>query len=128
MSLVITVSEKKPGLFELALDGRLDTDTYGQLEAKLNELLPTKPKAVRFNMARLNYISSMGIRVFLKAFKALRGQKAMFLMADLQPQIKKVFDIAEALPPESVFASVEEADAYFDAMQRKVLEQDSGDA
>jgi hypothetical protein len=51
----------------------------------------------------------------------------MFLMANLQPQIKKVIEIAQALPSESIFASIEEADAYFDAMQKKVLDQ-GGDA
>jgi hypothetical protein len=47
----------------------------------------------------------------------------MFLMVNLQPQIKKVFDIAQALPGEAVFSSVEEADEYFDAMQKKALEE-----
>ncbi len=125
MSLQIDINEKKPGLVEIALNGRLDTETADQLEARLNDLLKTAPRAVRFNMKSLDYISSMGIRVLLKTFKTLRQKKAMFLMANLQPQIQKVFEIAEALPPESIFATVEEADEYFDAMQRKVLEQDS---
>ncbi len=125
MSLQIDLTEKKPGLIEVALDGRLDTETSEQLEARLNDLLKTEPRAVRFNMESLAYVSSMGIRVLFKTFKTLRQKKAMFLMSNLQPQIQKVFDIAEALPPESIFATVKEADEYFDAMQRKVLEQDS---
>ena len=125
MSLQIDLTEKKPGLVEVALDGRLDTETSEQLEARLNDLLKTEPRAVRFNMESLAYVSSMGIRVLFKTFKTLRQKKAMFLMSNLQPQIQKVFDIAEALPPESIFATVKEADEYFDAMQRKVLEQDS---
>ena len=127
MSLHIEINEKGSGLHEVVLDGRLDTDTYAELEARLKQLFEKKLAAVRFNMAQLNYISSMGIRVILKAFKTLRARKVLFLMADLQPQIKKVFDIAQALPPETVFASVKEADEYFDAMQRKVLEQDRGE-
>ena len=125
MSLQIDLTEKKPGLIEVALDGRLDTETSEQLEARLDDLLKTEPRAVRFNMESLAYVSSMGIRVLFKTFKTLRQKKAMFLMSNLQPQIQKVFEIAEALPPESIFATVEEADDYFDAMQRKVLEQDS---
>ncbi len=125
MSLQIDLTEKKPGLIEVALDGRLDTETSEQLEARLDDLLKTEPRAVRFNMESLAYVSSMGIRVLFKTFKTLRQKKAMFLMSNLQPQIQKVFDIAEALPPESIFATVKEADEYFDAMQRKVLEQDS---
>jgi len=128
MSLDIEITEKKKGLHEVALDGRLDTDTSPELEKKIGELVAKNPLAVRFDMSRLSYISSMGIRVLFKAFKSLRQKKAMFLMANLQPQIKKVIDIAQALPPESVFASIEEADAYFDAMQKKVLGQEQDDS
>ena len=43
---------------------------------------------------------------------------------NLQPQIRKVFDIVKAVPVSDVFASVAELDAYLDTMQRKVLEGD----
>jgi anti-sigma B factor antagonist len=36
----------------------------------------------------------------------------------LQPQIKKVFDILNALPTLQVFASIQEMDEYLDAMQK----------
>ena len=124
MSLDIQVTEKQPGLFEVALDGRLDTDTSPQLENRLEGMLGGAVRAVRFDMANLNYISSMGIRVVFKTFKTLRAKKAMFMMLNLQPQIDKVFKIAQALPAETIFSSVEEADAYFDAMQKKALEGD----
>jgi hypothetical protein len=39
---------------------------------------------------------------------------------NLQPQIKKVFDIINALPSMQIFASIEELDEYLDAMQKKV--------
>ncbi len=121
MPLQIDIAEPKPGLVQVALDGRLDTDTSVTLEKRLDEVLAKSVRAVRFEMSKLSYISSMGIRVLFKTVKALRQRKAMFHMAGLQPQIKKVLEIAQALPAESVFASVKEADAYFDAMQKKAL-------
>jgi hypothetical protein len=36
----------------------------------------------------------------------------------LQPQIRKVFDILNALPTLQVFTSIQELDAYLDAMQK----------
>ena len=49
-------------------------------------------------------------------------------MTALRPQIKKVFDIMNALPSMNVFASEEEADSYLAEMQkRKQEEGDSGD-
>ena len=41
---------------------------------------------------------------------------------NLQPQIRKVFDIIQALPSLNVFESVEELDQYLAEMQRKVRE------
>ena len=127
MPLSIQVNEKKPGFIEVSLDGRLDTDTSAELENKLGGFLGGNVRAVRFDMSGLDYVSSMGIRVLFKTFKALRAKKASFLMANLQPQIKKVLEIAQALPPETIFASVAEADDYFDAMQKKALEGGADD-
>jgi anti-anti-sigma factor len=124
MSLKIDTKQKMPGYFELALDGRLDTETHAQLDAALKKLPVSGARGVRLDLAKLTYISSMGLRVVMKLMKDLREQKAVFQMVNLQPQIKKVFDIAAALPTESVFASVEEADAYLDTMQKKALKGD----
>jgi anti-anti-sigma factor len=121
MSLKITVSQKAAGYHQLVLDGRLDTETHAQLDAALKKLPVTGARGVRLDMTNLTYISSMGLRVVMKLMKDLRAQKAIFQTVNLQPQIKKVFDIAAALPTESVFASVAEADAYLDLMQKKVL-------
>jgi len=121
MSLKIAVTQKGPGYHELALHGRLDTETHAQLDAALKKLPVTGARGVRLELSNLAYISSMGLRVVMKLMKDLREQKAIFQMVNVQPQIKKVFDIAAALPTETVFESVAEADAYLDAMQKKVL-------
>jgi anti-anti-sigma factor len=124
MSLTISIAEKEAGLTEVVLDGRLDTDTSSKLESRVEEILEKDPRVLLFNMEKLDYISSMGIRAVFKALKAMRVKGGKLLLVNLQKQIKKVFDIAQALPPESIFVSVEEADAYLDAMQKEVLDKD----
>ena len=125
MNLKIVVSQKPSGFHELALNGRLDTETYGELEAALKKLPLAEARGVRLDLAGLDYISSMGLRVIMKLVKELRAQKAVFQMVNVQPQIRKVFEIAAALPPETVFRNMQEADAYLDAMQKKVLRKES---
>jgi len=71
-------------------------------------------------MAGVTYISSRGLAVVITTIKKVRAGGGKFAMAELQPPVRKVFEIAAALPEESVFASQEEADRYFDAIQRKV--------
>jgi len=124
MSLKIVTTQKMPGYHELALDGRLDTETHAQLDAALKKLPVASARGVRLDLAKLAYISSMGLRVVMKLMKDLRAQKAVFQAVNVQPQIQKVFDIAAALPPETIFKSVAEADAYLDAMQKRVLRGD----
>lgn len=121
MALTTSVVEKLPGYFEINLSGRLDTETHAELEKVAKGLFAKNARGLRLDMARLAYISSMGLRVVLQLAKVLREKKGAFQITNMQPQIKKVFDIAATLPSESIFASVAEADAYFDAMQKKAL-------
>jgi anti-anti-sigma factor len=106
-------------VFEIALDGRMDSLSADRLEETLAPILDSSPTAVRFNMAGVSYISSRGLAVVITTLKRLAAHGGKFAMSDLQPPVRKVFEIAAALPRESVFASAEEADRYFDAIQRK---------
>ena len=76
------------------------------------------------DLADLEYISSAGVRSIFKARKALAGHGGKVLVVNPQPQIQKVFDVVKAVPLEEIFTSVAEADAYLDAMQRKVMRGD----
>jgi len=119
MGLQVKATEKKAGFFEVSVSGRLDTTTYAQLEGQLKVTLPSA-NAIVLDMGLLEYISSMGLRVIFKATKDMKAKGGVFMMSNMQPQIKKVFEIANALEQDSVFLTVEEADRYFQAMQDKV--------
>jgi anti-anti-sigma factor len=64
-----------------------------------------------------DYINSMGIRALVKTKKAMKQRGGKIVFINLQPQIKKVFDILNALPSLRVFANIQELDSYLDAMQ-----------
>jgi len=119
MPLKISSREKRPTYFEITLEGRLDTDTSPQLEALLNQLFQNPVRGLQLNMRGVDYVSSTGIRVVLLAMKKIKAGAGTFMMAELQSPVKKVFDIAQILPSENLFTSISEADAYFDAIQKK---------
>ncbi|MFH0838626.1 MAG: STAS domain-containing protein [Candidatus Omnitrophota bacterium] len=123
MALDIQVQKKDKGVYIVSLAGNLDSATFQELEQKLKPILITSTKALMLNLEKLTYISSMGVSVILKAKKAMEEQKSDFAMMNLQPQIKRVFEIINALPSVRVFENMEEADAYLDEMQRRVLEE-----
>lgn len=71
--------------------GRLDTVTAPELEAELNSSLPTV-KDLILDFAELEYISSAGLRVILKAQKTMSTQGSMKLI-HVNESVMEVFDI-----------------------------------
>ncbi len=121
MSLIINIENKVPGYYVVSLHGRLDGTTSADCEAKINSILIPKTKTIVFDMSNLDYISSMGLRIVVKTRKFIEGNGGGVQMINMQPQIKKVLEIANLLRGVTLFNSVKEADDYFDAMQKKVL-------
>lgn len=75
----------------LKVSGRLDTTTAPELEKTLDSVLEGTKELV-FDMADLEYISSAGLRVILKAQKAMNAQGSMKLIG-VNDSIMEVFDI-----------------------------------
>jgi anti-sigma B factor antagonist len=123
MALEIEVTQKDKGVYVVSLLGSLDSATYLELEGVLKPLLVPSTSALILNLAALEYLSSMGVSVIFKTKKAIEAQGSSFMMTNLQPQIKRVFEIIRALPDVSVFESLQEADRYLSEMQRKALEE-----
>ncbi|MCX6901330.1 MAG: STAS domain-containing protein [Verrucomicrobia bacterium] len=121
--LEITVENHPDGRVRVALKGRLDTQTYAQCEERIRPLLTATTRVLLFDMAGVDYLSSMGLRVLMKTAAALGSHGGRCVLARLQPPIRKVIEIANALPKEAVFASVEEADRYLDHIQRQARQE-----
>ena len=75
----------------LALEGRLDTMTAPQLEAALKEALPGV-EALTFDLSKLDYISSAGLRVLLSAQKTMNQQGTM-KVKNANEMILEIFEV-----------------------------------
>jgi len=118
MSLKVNTDNKRPGVYVISPIGSIDTNTATVLDEKVEAVLAENPDVVIFDMEYTDYINSMGVRVLLKTKKTLKNSDGKLIFMHLQPQIKKVFDILNALPTMNVFASIEELDNYLEAMQK----------
>ncbi len=114
------------GSQRVEIGGRLDTHTYSELDDRLTLVLAAKVKSLVLDLAQLDYISSAGVRSIFRARKLLAARNGTLVIANAQPQVQKVFDIVKAVPLSEIFRSVEEADAYLDRIQKKIVagEQD----
>ena len=127
MSLSIDIAPSSNGNQRVALAGRLDTHTYGELDRQLAPVLGSSIQSLVLDLAGLDYISSAGVRSIFKARKALSARGGKVVVVNPKPQIQKVFDVVKAVPLDEIFSSVQEADAYLDAMQKKVLRGEEED-
>jgi anti-sigma B factor antagonist len=118
MGLKVKTEQRSPGVEIISPIGSIRHNTYLILENAVDEVLEKKPDVIIFDLEFLDYINSLGIRVLLRTKKALKETGGKMVFMNLQPQIKKVFAILEALPSLKVFASIQELDQYLDTMQR----------
>ena len=87
----LNIEKKFSDVNTIVLSGRLDTVTAPQLEAELEKIL-SDSDALVLDMANLEYISSAGLRVILKAQKAMNTKVTMKLI-HVGESIMEVFDI-----------------------------------
>jgi len=74
--------------------GRIDSVTATALEEKLLGLLKEGPQALIIDFARVDYISSAGLRVLLMAAKQSKAAHCKFALCSLKAQVRDVFDIS----------------------------------
>lgn len=75
----------------ICLDGRLDTVTAPELESFLMENLEGV-KSLVFDLKEMDYTSSAGLRIFLKAQKLMTGRGEM-VIENVQEDVMEVFEI-----------------------------------
>ena len=102
----------------MKLDGSLDTATAPELERRLAPVLAGESRDLVFDLERLKFVSSAGLRVFAVARRRLKERGGQTAFVHLQPQIREVFEIMKSLPGVAIFKDVQELDDYLAARQR----------
>ena len=110
----------KPGAgsYVVKLDGSLDTATAPELERRLAPVLAGTARDLVFDLERLKFVSSAGLRVFAVARRRLKERGGQTAFVHLQPQIREVFEIIKALPGVAIFKDIQELDDYLAARQQ----------
>lgn len=86
------INKKQDGsALVVALEGRLDTTTAPELEQELKNSLDGVTD-LTLDLAKLDYISSAGLRVLLSAHKTMMKQGQM-KVTNASEIVKEVFDV-----------------------------------
>ncbi|MBQ3756290.1 MAG: STAS domain-containing protein [Oscillospiraceae bacterium] len=75
----------------VSLEGRLDTVTAPELEKELHALRPGLTE-LKLDFAKLDYISSAGLRVLLSAQKVMNKQGEMTL-TNVSETVMEIFEV-----------------------------------
>ena len=85
---------EKEGVICLKIDGRLDAESATEAETTVKGILKEGTQRLLFDLSRMEYISSAGLRVILMAVKELRNKKGKVVLCGLTPYVKEIFDVS----------------------------------
>jgi anti-anti-sigma factor len=122
MTLRIRVEEGRSLTKTVLLEGRLDHESADTLDKELEAILDSAVKVVVFDLAKLEYITSAGLRLIFRAQKVMHARAGKTVILNPQPQVQKVLDIVKVPELGSIIRSIAELDAYLDTIQKKVME------
>ena len=91
--------------------GRVDNSTTDGLKAGLDTYIASRAGGNRLvlDFSKVDYISSVGLRVLMLAGKEIREQGGSIVVAALQPVVREIFEISRFNLVFQCFGSVREA-------------------
>jgi anti-sigma B factor antagonist len=78
----------------LTVSGRIDATTSEDLKRTLDSLIDGNYATILIDLAGVEYVSSIGLRILLAALKKVRPTQGDVKLAALQPFVSEVFEIA----------------------------------
>ncbi|MHC5097988.1 MAG: STAS domain-containing protein [Planctomycetota bacterium] len=128
MVLKITPTQKNTHTVSIALSGQLNSETASVLDRQTQKALVNGANVIVLDMADLKMITSAGVGVVMKTQTSMAKRGGEMIMLNMQPQIKKVFEIGRLLPTLQVFDDTKEMDNYLIKIQQRIQEDGSFDS
>ena len=95
--------------------GRMDSISSKEIEAKLNDVIEHNKNKIIIDLAAVDYISSVGLRVLLSALKKQKEKEGSIRLASLQPFVRDIFRMTGFDRIFSISVDQEEAIGQFNA-------------
>lgn len=89
------LSEREEGgVLVVAVTGRVDSNTAPEFEERLLGAISQGRRNIILNFSAMDYISSAGLRVLLKAARELKTQSGSLAVCCMRDYIREVFDLS----------------------------------
>jgi len=88
------VCEEREDAACFRLAGRLDAEAAPEAERQVRRALEAGKQRLLFDVSRLDYISSAGLRVLLMALKALAPAGGRVVLCGPAPHVREIFEVS----------------------------------
>lgn len=95
----------------IAIEGELDTATAPDLDAAIQSCLAEGTNVLLLDLSGTDYVSSMGLRVFLSTLKALKPAGGRLVLAGLNDEVQEIIDLAGFAPLFEICGTADQARA-----------------
>lgn len=86
------IHEEKNGIACLAIKGRMDAAMAVETEKAIDKVLAVNNRLI-FDLSGLEYLSSYGLRIILKAAKKVRLKEGNMILCCLIDNVREIFDV-----------------------------------
>jgi anti-anti-sigma factor len=76
------------------ISGKLDVNTASEVDKKLSDAINSGNKKIVLDLQGLDYLSSAGMRVLLKAYRRMEASKGELVLTSLNDKVLEIFAIA----------------------------------
>ena len=90
----ITITEEGKQLIA-TFDGRLDTVAAQQIEETITPLLEHADQTIVLDCEKMPFISSSGLRIFLKIRKEVAAKGGQMFLRNINPDVMQVFKMTK---------------------------------
>ena len=108
----LVLQQRADGNAVIRLSGRLDAETCDTIEPALDLALAQSSGHLVFDLAQVEYISSAGVRLLIKARNHRRRQDRQVVAAFANPQALRVFDAVGKLALDALLKDQSAVDSY----------------
>lgn len=93
----------------IELEGRLDVHLSLEIEQAVNDIIDSGERHLVFDLSKVQYLSSSGLRIFIAAMRRLKGLDGSLKLANMNDSVKKIFKVVELIDLFEIYESVDEA-------------------
>ncbi|PIS01552.1 MAG: anti-sigma factor antagonist [Chlamydiae bacterium CG10_big_fil_rev_8_21_14_0_10_35_9] len=86
--------EEIEGVILMKIEGRLDAPSTPILEKKLNALIDDGRFQIMVDFARVDYLSSAGLRLLLAATKKLKSHEGKLVLFSIPDEVMEIIKLA----------------------------------